>query len=124
MLDRSKIVVFSATVDAEESIRFYRDVLKLRLVADEPFALVFDANGTTLRIQKVQSVVTVPYTTLGWDVDDLAATMSLLANAGVEPERFSGLNQDNQGIAQFPGGAMVAWFKDPDGNLLSVAQMP
>ena len=124
MLKSAEIVAFAATADAAESMLFYRDTLGLRLVADEPYALVFDANGTMLRIQKAESVMAVPYTTLGWTVDDIFATLEQLVNGGVMFERFSGVGQDENGVAQFPGGAKVAWFKDPDGNRLSITQLP
>ena len=122
MLNAAAIVAFAATADAEASRMFYGDILKLRLVSDEPYALVFDANGTTLRIQKVQNVMPVPYTTLGWNVEDIVALHDILATAGVAFERFPNFGQDSNGIVEFPGGAKVAWFKDPDGNLLSLTQ--
>jgi catechol 2,3-dioxygenase-like lactoylglutathione lyase family enzyme len=122
MLSSAQIIAFAATANAEASISFYRDVLNLQLVADEPFALVFDSNDVMLRIQKVERVVAVPYTTLGWNVEDIRATRERLVEAGFEFERFENLAQDKDGIVEFPGGAKVAWFKDPDGNLLSLTQ--
>jgi len=83
---------------------------------------VFDANGTMLRVQKVREVVPAGYTILGWDVDDVGATVGKLSKEGVGFERYDGLPQDEKGIWTTPDGSRVAWFKDPDGNTLSLTQ--
>lgn len=124
MLTTAPVIAFVACSNAAGALAFYRDTLGLTLIADEPFALVFDAAGTPLRIQKVQAVVAVPYTALGWRVPDMAAAVAGLAARGVRFERFEGMPQDASGVMTFPGGAQVAWFKDPDGNLLSLTQFP
>lgn len=84
---------------------------------------MFDAHGTRLRVTTVREVVPAPYTLLGWMVDDIAATIRTLGQAGVEFERYPGISQDELGIWTAPGGASIAWFKDPDGNLLSLTQV-
>jgi len=122
MLRSSPLVAFAATTNAANATAFYRDTLGLRVVTDEPFAIVFDASGTTLRIQKVEGVSKTPYTVLGWQVDDIANTADGLIKAGVDLVKYPHLQQDERGIATFPGGTQVAWFHDPDGNLLSVTQ--
>lgn len=117
------IVAFLATTDSERAKSFYRDVLQLRLVEDTPFALVFDANGTTLRIQKVESMRPTPYTALGFAVSSIATEVQSLAAHGATFERYPGMDQDALGIWHVPGTeAKVAWFKDPDGNLLSLSE--
>jgi catechol 2,3-dioxygenase-like lactoylglutathione lyase family enzyme len=123
LLASSKIAAFSATANPERAKAFYRDQLGLKLVSDEPYALVFDANGTMLRVQKVEKVGEAKYTTLGWNVSDIEATVQELEKAGVEFEHFNLPGQDEKGIWTPPGStAKVAWFKDPDGNILSLAQ--
>jgi catechol 2,3-dioxygenase-like lactoylglutathione lyase family enzyme len=123
MLGSSPIMAFSAATDAERAKAFYRDQLGLRLVADEPYALVFDAAGTMLRVQKVQEVRLAQYTSLGWQVPDIAAKVEELTKAGVKFEHFGLPGQDEKGIWTPPGGsAKIAWFKDPDGNILSLTQ--
>lgn len=124
MLDASKIICFAATTDAEKSRHFYQETLALRLVSDSPFALVFDANGTMLRIQKIRAFSPPPYTVLGWEVSDMRATISQLSAAGVHFQRYDQLPQDELGVWTSPDGAAVAWFKDPDGNTLSLTQFP
>jgi catechol 2,3-dioxygenase-like lactoylglutathione lyase family enzyme len=124
MLDRETLVAFGATTDAARAARFYRDVLGLRVRSDDAFALVLDANGTELRLQKVESFSPQRFTVLGWQVRDLDATLAALAARGVSGERYAGLDQDDRGVWRAPSGARIAWFKDPDGNLLSVAQYP
>jgi catechol 2,3-dioxygenase-like lactoylglutathione lyase family enzyme len=122
MLESSKIAAFVATADAEKAKKFYGDTLGITFVSDDPYALVFDANGTTLRIQKVSEVSPKPYTTLGWHVSDIEKSVSELTEKGVTFEHYEGFGQDENGIMTFPNGAKVAWFKDPDGNLLSLDQ--
>jgi catechol 2,3-dioxygenase-like lactoylglutathione lyase family enzyme len=122
MLEFSKIAAFVATSDPEKARKFYGDTLGLTFVSDDPYALVFDANGTTLRIQKVGEVSPMPYTTLGWHVSDIEKSVSELTDKGVAFEHYEGFGQDANGIMTFPNGAKVAWFKDPDGNLLSLDQ--
>ena len=122
MLGSRAVVAFVATRDPERARAFYEGVLGLRLVADEPFALVFDAHGTTLRVQKVQELAPARHTVLGWLVPDVAAVVRGLSAGGVRFERFPGLPQDDLGVCAFPGGGRVAWFKDPDGNTLSLTE--
>src|SRR6266542_2996125 len=116
-----QLVAFVATSDAARSRRFYENVLGLPLISDEAFALIFDAHGTLLRIQKVDAVAPAPYTVLGWASRDIDADVRALAGKGVAFERYEGMEQDSAGIWRAPDGAKVAWFKDPDGNLLSLS---
>ena len=123
LLDSSKIMAFSATTDAERAKTFYRDQLGLKLVSEEQYALVFDAGGTMLRVQRVNEVPEAKYTSLGWQVPDIEAKVDELAAAGVKMERYGIPGQDEKGIWTPPGSATkVAWFKDPDGNILSLTQ--
>lgn len=122
MLGTHDIVAFVATKDATRARRFYETVLGLRLVSDDAFALVFEANRTMLRISKVKDVASAPYTVLGWRVSNIRGTVTALQDRGVVFERYAGLAQDDLGICSFPGGAKVAWFKDPDGNVLSLTE--
>jgi len=122
MLNSSRIVAFVATQNPPRARAFYQDVLQLTLVSDDAFATVFDANGTMLRVSKVTQVVVAPYTVLGWGVNDIGAAMEQLVTRGVTFEIYKGLPQDERGVCTFPSGAKVAWFKDPDGNTLSIAE--
>jgi catechol 2,3-dioxygenase-like lactoylglutathione lyase family enzyme len=122
MLASAKLVAFVTVSNAARARAFYRDVLGLRLVSEDNFALVFDANGTMLRVAIAAHVTAAPYTVLGWEIGDIEATVRELAAAGVRCERYPGMAQDELGIWQSPSGARVAWFKDPDGNTLSVSQ--
>jgi catechol 2,3-dioxygenase-like lactoylglutathione lyase family enzyme len=115
-------VAFVATTDPVRARAFYADTLELALVADEPFALVFDLAGTALRVAKVDRLEPQPHTVLGWLVDDVGGAVDWLVARGVEPARYAGLDQDERGIWSSPGGARIAWFLDPDGNTLSVTQ--
>jgi catechol 2,3-dioxygenase-like lactoylglutathione lyase family enzyme len=124
ILGGSKVVAFAPVTDAALARAFYEDVLGLRLVEDQkPFALVFDANGTMLRVTLVGKLTPQPFTVLGWEVEQIETTVERLVSAGVEFLRFPGLNDgDPLGIWTAPGGARIAWFKDPDGNVLSLTQ--
>src|SRR5690348_1119885 len=110
MLGSSKLTAFVATANPERAREFYEDVLGLRLVSDDQFATVFDANGTPLRIAKVQELTPAPYTVLGWHVTDIAAVVRGLAAKGVAFERYEGMGQDELGVWSAPGGGKVAWF--------------
>jgi len=122
MLGTCDVMAFVATTDAGRARKFYADTLGLRLVADEEYALVFDANGTRLRVQKVQHVAPAPYTALGWEVPNIRDVVRALTGRGVAFERFGFFKQDDLGIWTADDGTKVAWFKDPDGNVLSVTE--
>ena len=122
MLGNSPVIAFVATTNPDAARAFYDGVLGLTFVADEPFALVFDANGIMLRVFKVKTHTPAPHTVLGWTVPHIDAMADALAARGVAFERFSGMEQDARGIWTSPSGARVAWFKDPDGNVLSLTQ--
>lgn len=122
-MNLGKPILFAATANAERARNFYSNVLGLTFVADEPFALVFDVAGTMLRLQKVEHHTPPPYTVLGWQTDDIARTIDGLCERGVTFERYDFMEQDARGIWHLPGdGARIAWFKDPDGNTLSLTQ--
>lgn len=122
VLGSQKLVAFVATLDPGRAKGFYRDRLGLRLLSEDEFALVFDANGTTLRISRVQRLAPAQYTVLGWEVRDIIRTAKYLQKAHVALERYPGMKQDELGIWDSPNGARVAWFKDPDGNTLGISQ--
>ena len=134
MLGKQKIVAFAAVRDRDAARKFYRDTLGLQLMGEDQFAMVFDANGTTLRVTPVPDWTPPQFTVLGWEVEDIVAAVKDLRSAGVEFQRYPWMkDQDEMGIWASPSGpgvaavhagARVALFKDPDGNVLSVAQMP
>lgn len=122
LLEQAAITAFIATADSERSKAFYRDTLGLHLVSDDQFAVVFECRGVQLRIQKVGKLKPHPFTALGWLVDDIRQTVSTLSALGVVFERYEFMEQDELRIWQAPSGAKVAWFQDPDGNLLSLTE--
>lgn len=122
MLTAATPIAFVAVTSADRAKKFYGQVLGLRLIGEDPFAVVFESGGVQLRLSIVPQVVTVPYTGLGWQVDDIGAMAAKLAVAGVQPQRYPGLVQDAQGVWTSPAGAKVLWFADPDGNTLSVTE--
>ncbi len=123
MLDSARLTGFVATVDAARAKGFYHGVLGLALVSEDPFALVFACGGNQLRVQILTELRPQSFTVLGWQVTDIRTTVSALAGRGVTFERYGGMQQDDLGIWRSPSGAHVAWFKDPDGNLLSVTEL-
>jgi catechol 2,3-dioxygenase-like lactoylglutathione lyase family enzyme len=122
LLGSQELVAFVATRDPRRAKTFYRDTLGLPLVSEDQFALVFDAGGTMLRVATVQEVAAATYTVLGWKVPDIVQTAKKLQKARVTLERYAGMQQDELSVWKSPSGAMVAWFKDPDGNTLSITQ--
>ena len=124
ILGGSKIMTFVHITDWARARDFYKEVLGLRLVEEEkPFALVFDANGIMLRVTPGGEHKPAPGTVLGWQVQSIETTVERLQSAGVEFLRYPGLNDnDPLGIWRSPSGARIAWFHDPDKNVLSLTQ--
>jgi catechol 2,3-dioxygenase-like lactoylglutathione lyase family enzyme len=122
MLGSAALVAFAGSTDLGRSRAFYQDRLDLLLVSTAEQACVFDCGGTELRVTLVGSVAAAPYTVLGWRVPDISGAVRELAGRGVEFARFPALEQDALGIWRAPSGARVAWFRDPDGNTLSLTQ--
>jgi catechol 2,3-dioxygenase-like lactoylglutathione lyase family enzyme len=117
-----KVVAFVVTTKPQEATAFYRDKLGFKFLQDDSFALVFDAHGTMLRVVKMKKFTPAGFTILGWEVEAIGKTLAELAARGVVFERFEGMAQDELGIWNSPSGSKVAWFKDPDGNVLSLSQ--
>jgi len=123
MLAQFESIGFIPTVDADRARRFYVDTLGLEFLSDDPFALVVRSHGADIRIVHMDSFSPAPYTIFGWKVPAIEATVRDLNAAGITFERYPFLEQDADGIWSAPGGAAkVAWFKDPDGNVLSLSQ--
>ena len=122
MLSNERPTAFLATTQPGRAKRFYRDTLGLRLVSDDQFAIVFDCVGVQVRIQKVETLRPHAFTSLGWQVPSIRRSVSALAKRGIVFERYGFMEQDELGVWKAPSGAKVAWFKDPDGNLLSLTE--
>lgn len=125
MIGDADVITFVPTRDPAKSRAFYEGTLGLTFVSEDSFALVFNAHGVTLRVANVSSVKRfkpAPFTILGWQVPSAEKTVRALAKKGVTFERFPGIGQNRLGIWNSPSGARVAWFKDPDGNILSITE--
>ncbi|MBZ5525430.1 MAG: VOC family protein [Acidobacteriia bacterium] len=130
MLGSAEVVTFIATLDPEKAREFYEETLGLHFVKDDSFAMVFEmgkepgveGGGVPLRVVKVGTLLPHPFTVLGWNVADIMKTVTALAERGISFERYAWMKQDGMGVWTAPDGTRVAWFKDPDGNLLSVSQ--
>jgi catechol 2,3-dioxygenase-like lactoylglutathione lyase family enzyme len=122
MLGAINIVAFVPTRDSGKARAFYEGVLGLRFIKDDGFALVLDANGIMVRVAKAPEFKPAPFTILGWQVTDIEKVVTALQEKGVHFEIFGFLEQDKLGIWTAPSGDKVAWFKDPDGNILSVSE--
>jgi catechol 2,3-dioxygenase-like lactoylglutathione lyase family enzyme len=120
VLADASFIGFIPVRDLAAARAFYAGTLGLRVVDDAPFALVLDAGGTMLRVTPVPELPARPFTIAGWNVPDIGAVVRTLAGRGVQFARYDGLTQDDLGIWTTPGGDQVAWFKDPDGNTLSL----
>lgn len=124
-LGKCNIIGFVSIVNLSRAKTVYKDVLGLRLIAEEPpFALVFDANGIIVRLGIAKKLPPSHGTVLGWQVPEIGSAVKKLQQSGVRFERFAGLNQDESGIWTTSTGARVVWFKDPDGNTLSLSEQP
>jgi catechol 2,3-dioxygenase-like lactoylglutathione lyase family enzyme len=121
MLGSINIVAFVPTKDTTQARAFYEGTLGLRFVKDDGFACVLDANGIMIRVAKAE-FTPAPFTILGWKVPEIEKMVAVLRDKGVHFERFGFFEQDELGIWTAPIGDKVAWFKDPDGNILSLSQ--
>ena len=124
MLGKQNLVAFVPVRNADTARAFYRDKLGLQLLIEDNFALVFLLANVRLRATIVPDFQPQKFTVLGWDVPDAADFARQLAAAGIPLVRVPGLQQDELGVWSAPGGAKVAWFRDPDGNMLSISQHP
>ena len=122
MLETAPAIAFLPSTDLDRSREFFADTLGLPLVEQTPFACVLRAGPTMLRVTRVDGLQPQPFTVFGWQVPDLAATVAELTRAGVRMLHYEGLGQDADGVWATPDGALVAWFRDPDGNTLSLTQ--
>ncbi len=122
MLNHANIIAFIPTTDFAKARSFYEGVLGLRVESEDSFALVLDANGTMLRVTKVQNLRPQAFTIAGWHVPDIEIVVKGLMERGVDFEQYGMPGQDQRGIWKSPSGARIAWFKDPDGNVLSLTQ--
>jgi len=118
----TRVVTFLLTANPQAALHFYRDTLGLKYVRDDGFALVFDMDGVMLRIGKAPQFTPAQHTVLGWEVEDIQTALEALMRKGIAFERYANMGQDENGICTFPTGDQVAWFKDPDGNLLSLSK--
>jgi catechol 2,3-dioxygenase-like lactoylglutathione lyase family enzyme len=124
VLEQSPFVGFIATTDLARARAFYEGTLGLPCTDENPIACVLDANGTMLRVTAVPELKPAGYTVAGWLVDDIVSAIGALNERGVTFLRFDGMGQDDSGVWTAPSNAKVAWFNDPDGNVLSVTQNP
>jgi catechol 2,3-dioxygenase-like lactoylglutathione lyase family enzyme len=124
VLAGADLVAFIATTDLGRARAFYEGTLGLAVIEEDPYALALDANGTMLRVTAVPDFQPAGYTVCGWRVDDIAAAIRELGGKGVGFARYDGMDQDELGVWTAPSAAKVAWFTDPDGNTLSLTQVP
>lgn len=122
MLDSAKMVGFVPTKDYDKARAFFEGKLRFEFVSLDQFALVVSVGGHKIRIAKVPNFTPMQATILGWEVDDIEAVTAWLKERGVATEKYPFVQDKDFGIWTTPGGDKVAWFKDPDGNILSVSQ--
>ena len=122
MLTACDLIAFAATTDLERARAFYEGVLGLEVREQSPYACVFDAAGTMLRVTAVGAVTQPGYTVLGWRVPDIVEAIDALAARGVRFLRYDGMEQDEHGAWTTARGDRIAWFRDPDGNVLSLTE--
>ena len=124
MLPSSKIVGFVPAANLAHAKMFYAGVLGFRVLNEDLFGISLEAKDALIRIAHVGEHQPAPFTILGWETSDLQKEVTELKTLGVEFLRIPGFPQDDLGIWTAPNGAQVAWFKDPDGNTLSVSKHP
>lgn len=123
MLEASEAVAFLPSQDLQRSEQFFATVLDLPLVSRSSFACVFRCAGTTLRVTKVDDLRPQPFTVFGWLVPDIRSAVAELGDRGTGLIRYEGLDQDDHDVWTTPNGDLVAWFQDPDQNVLSLTEL-
>jgi catechol 2,3-dioxygenase-like lactoylglutathione lyase family enzyme len=121
MLHSGKLIGFLLTTDYDKARAFYEGKLGLKFVSLDQFALVLHSGEQMIRIAKVEEFTAFQSTVLGWQVDDVEATVNWLQFQGVQTEKYPFVADKKLGIWKAPSGDKIAWFKDPDGNVLSVS---
>jgi catechol 2,3-dioxygenase-like lactoylglutathione lyase family enzyme len=122
VLATSDVIAFAPTTDLARARSFYEVTLGLSVIDENAYAVVFDAHGTMLRVTAVAEVAHPGYTVLGWRVTDMSKTVRGLESLGVVFARYEGMDQDAQGVWTSPNGDRIAWFTDPDRNVLSLTE--
>jgi catechol 2,3-dioxygenase-like lactoylglutathione lyase family enzyme len=122
MQSSAELVAFVSSTNLERSQSFYESVLGLVVDEVTPYACVARSSSTTVRITLAEGWTPQPFTVLGWTVADIRGELAALRRQAVEPLRYEGMGQDADGVWTAPGGAQVAWFHDPDGNVLSFTE--
>lgn len=122
MIINDRLKAFISTTKPDVSRAFYEKKLGLRLLSEDSFGIEFDVNGAHLRLTFVEKLTPQPFTVLGWDTKDIKSAIRSLRKQGITFERYDFIEQDEDGIWIAPGGTQVAWFRDPDGNLLSLSE--
>lgn len=123
MLTTFPVNVFVRITDAKRARRFYEQVLGLAFESDNEYVMVFRSGPTQVIAQKMPEFAPIAATVLGWEVNDIETVVRSMQSRGVVFERYPGMEQYAHGIWTSPAGR-VAWFKDPDGNVLSVSEHP
>lgn len=122
MLDSAKMVGFIPTTDYDKARAFYEGKLGFQFVSLDQYALVVSVGGHRIRIAKVPDFTPLQGTILGWEVADITSAATWLRDRGVPTEKYPFVQDRELGIWTTPNGDKVAWFKDPDGNILSIGQ--
>jgi len=119
-------IAFIPTKNPKAARAFYEQTLGLHFESEDPFAIVFRVGPTQtmLRVTNAPDFTPAPFTIFGWQVEDIVASVTALTAKGIGFQRYGFLQQDQNAIWHSPGGAHIAWFKDPDGNTLSLSQHP
>ena len=122
MFADQQLKAFVPTTKPQEARAFYQDILGLTLLSEDEYALEFNANGVLLRVIMVPELKPQGFTVLGWNVTNMYEIIRSLNANGITCNRYDFFDQDSFGIWIAPGGSKVAWFNDPDGNVLSVTE--
>ncbi len=116
-------VAFLYVSDRERALGFYRDTLGLALRSADAFGDFIELGGALLRMTVMPDHQAHPHPVLGWNVEDIRATVEALRDLGIAFTIHEGLGQDALGIWTAPdGNTRIAFFADPDGNVLTLSE--
>jgi catechol 2,3-dioxygenase-like lactoylglutathione lyase family enzyme len=113
-----------AVKDLSKARRFYEGTLGLRVSEGDGLLTLHLAGDRDTLVYEKPDHAPANYTILNFAVDDVDDAVEKLTARGVRFERYAGFEQDEKGISRAEGGPPIAWFTDPDGNILSVLEEP
>lgn len=120
--DAEQVQAFVPSRNLEKSKLFYTGLVGARVECEDEYALTLRVGDGFVRVVKVEDFQPQPFTVCGIVTDNVGSVARYLIEHGVQMVHYEGMGQDGDGVWEAPSGDRIAWFHDPDGNLLSYTE--